>query len=155
MESMYFFWICKFLFRVLRLFFQPNFPGPTSISCSTSIPESRVSRHLSKLVTYIKIKSISRGWGEKKCTDKFPFYIYFKPNFRHLHEYFSQNWSSEGHFEVLDGSVLILIGSKVMTQNAIFSIFVLVRFCKKKISYVLFLVIFAFFAFLRVFHFVS
>ena len=51
--------------------------------------------------------------------------------------------------------VCILIGSKVMTQNAIFSIFVLVGFCKKKISYVLFLVIFAFFAFLLVFHFLS
>ena len=46
-----------------------------------------------------------RGWGEKKYTDKLPFYIYFKPNFRHLHEYLSQNWSSDGHFEVLNGSV--------------------------------------------------
>ena len=33
----------------------------------------------------------NRGWGEKKCTDKLPFYNYFKPNFRHLHEYLSQN----------------------------------------------------------------
>ena len=30
------------LFKALRLFFWPNFPGPTFISCSTSIPESRV-----------------------------------------------------------------------------------------------------------------
>ena len=47
----------------------------------------------------------SRGWGEKKCTDKLPFYNYFKPNFRLLHEYLSQNWSSEGHFEGLCVSI--------------------------------------------------
>ena len=32
--------ICKALY----LFFFPDFPGPTFISCPTSIPESRVSR---------------------------------------------------------------------------------------------------------------
>ena len=30
------------LFKVLRLFFLTNFPGPTIISCPTSIPDSRV-----------------------------------------------------------------------------------------------------------------
>ena len=48
---------------------------------------------------------LCRGWGEKKCTDQLTFYNYFKPNFCHLHEYLSQNWSLDGHFEVLNGSV--------------------------------------------------
>ena len=30
------------LFKALRLFFLPNFPGPTFIPCTTSIPEARV-----------------------------------------------------------------------------------------------------------------
>ena len=30
------------LFKALRLFFLTNFPGPTVISCPTSIPDSRV-----------------------------------------------------------------------------------------------------------------
>ena len=46
-----------------------------------------------------------RGWGEKKYTDKLQFYNYFKPNFRHL----SQNWSSDGHFEVLNSSIHQLV----------------------------------------------
>ena len=29
-------------FQVIRLSFLPNFPGPTFISCPTSIPDSRV-----------------------------------------------------------------------------------------------------------------
>ena len=53
-------------------------------------------------------QTIYRGWGEKKYTDKLPFYNYFKPNFRHLHEYLSQNWSPDGHFEVLNSSIYIL-----------------------------------------------
>ena len=48
----------------------------------------------------------ARGWVKKKYTNKLPFYNYFKPNFRHLHEYLSQNWSSDGHFEeVLNSSI--------------------------------------------------
>ena len=30
------------LFKALRLFFLPNFPGPTFIPCPRSIPDSRV-----------------------------------------------------------------------------------------------------------------
>ena len=30
------------VFKALRLFFLPNFPGPTFIPCPTSIPEARV-----------------------------------------------------------------------------------------------------------------
>ena len=41
-----------------------------------------------------------------------PFLANFPPC-RHLHKYLSQNWVSDGYFEVLNS-----IGSKVMTQNA-------------------------------------
>ena len=34
--------IRAYLFKAVRLFFLPNFPGPTFIPCPTSIPEARV-----------------------------------------------------------------------------------------------------------------
>ena len=36
------------LFKALRLFFLPNFPGPTFIPCPTSITDSRVIMHFSR-----------------------------------------------------------------------------------------------------------
>ena len=39
----------------------------------------------------IQMKDTSKVCPKKKQTDKLPFYNYFQPNFRHLHEYLSQN----------------------------------------------------------------
>ena len=47
-----------------------------------------------------------------------------------LHVYLSPNWDSDGHFEVLTGSVS-QFGSKVMTQKAFFSVSIFSRFCKE------------------------
>ena len=53
-----------------------------------------------------------------KICDKarYLFYDHLWSFFRQLHEYLSQNWSSDGHFEMLNKSLLILIGSKVMRE---------------------------------------
>merc|ERR1712051_426774 len=41
------------VFNALRLFFLPNFPGPTFIPCPTSIPDSRVLGYHEYLNTWI------------------------------------------------------------------------------------------------------
>ena len=53
-----------------------------------------------------------------KICDKarYLFYDHLWSFFRQLHEYLSQNWSSDGHFEMLNKSLLILIGSKVVRE---------------------------------------
>ena len=43
------------VFMALRLFFLPNFPGPTFIPCPTSIPEARVNNRLFGLFTKINV----------------------------------------------------------------------------------------------------
>ena len=78
---------------------------------------SRITRSDLKILSYFNfslffgdfclnffVKKQSRGWVKKRYRNKLPFYNYFKPNFRHLHEYLSKNWSSDCHFEVLKRS---------------------------------------------------
>ena len=48
---------------------------------------------------------ITRGWVSKFATHKSPFYHPFWPFFRHCHNYLSQNWDSDGHFEMLNRSL--------------------------------------------------
>ena len=95
--------------------------------------------------------NICRGWGKKKCTNKLPFYNYFKPNFRHLHEYLSQNWSSDGHFEVLNGSIYKLVKklwqkwktrkNAKITKNSTYENFFLQNRTKMKMEKIAFCVI--------------
>ena len=42
--------------------------------------------------------------SETKENDKWLFYDHFRPFFGQLHDYISQNWGSDGHFEVLNRS---------------------------------------------------
>ena len=51
--------------------------------------------------------------SEKIATDKWWFYHYFWPVFCQLHVCLSQNWSSDGHFEVLDKSKYVSVAPKV------------------------------------------
>ena len=46
-----------------HLFFLPNFPGPTFISCPTCSPKSRIYTF-----TFYPVHKWNRGWGEKKYT---------------------------------------------------------------------------------------
>ena len=39
-----------------------------------------------------------------KDSDKWQFYDHFRPFFCHMHVHVLQNWDSDGHFEVLNGS---------------------------------------------------
>ena len=43
-------------------------------------------------------------WSEMKHTDKWQLYGHFQPFFCHMYIHLSQNWGSNGHFEVLNGS---------------------------------------------------
>ena len=40
-------------------------------------------------------------WSEMKDTDKWQCYEHFRPFFCHMYVHLSQNWGSDGHFEVL------------------------------------------------------
>ena len=83
----------------------------------------------------------SRGCPKNK------FYNHFKPIFRHLHKYLSQNWSWDGHFEVLNGSIYI---QKLWHKTQLFPFSFLCDFVKKNIR-VMFLAIFMFFVFFFIF----
>ena len=101
---------------------------------------------------YVRHWALDRGWGEKKCTDKLPFYNYFKPNFRHLHEYLSQNWGSDGHFEALNRSIPQLV-QKLWHKAQLFPFLFLCDFVKKIKSVYCFWWFWSFLCFLCVFHF--
>ena len=47
---------------------------------------------------------LSIDCSETKENDKWPFYDHFRPFFGQLHDFISQNWGSDGHFEVLNRS---------------------------------------------------
>ena len=65
-----------------------------------------------------KMKTIL--WFEMKLTHKWPFYDYFWAFFCHLYVHLSQNWASDGHFEVLHGSKSQLV-QKLWRKMHIFS----------------------------------
>ena len=48
-------------------------------------------------------------WSEMKHTDKWQCYDHFRPFFCHMYILLSQNWVSDGHFEVLNWSKLWLV----------------------------------------------
>ena len=47
--------------------------------------------------------------SQKIATDKWPFYDQIWPFFCQPHGYLSQNWDSDGHFEVLNESISYLV----------------------------------------------
>ena len=49
-------------------------------------------------------KRVSIDCSETKENDKWLFYNHFRPFFGQLHDYISQNWDSDSHFEVLNRS---------------------------------------------------
>ena len=49
------------LFKALHLFFLTTFPGPTFISCSTSIPDSRVDEKKTQSAFLVKLTNFSSG----------------------------------------------------------------------------------------------
>ena len=62
---------------------------------------------------------------------KWPLYNLFWPFFCHMHVRLSQNWGSDGHFEVLNRSYLWLV-QNLWPKTKIFSfLFFFLRFCTK------------------------
>ena len=61
---------------------------------------------------------------------KWPLYNLFWPFFHHMHVHLSQNWGSDGHFEVLNKSYLWL-GQILWPKTKIFPFLFLLRFCTK------------------------
>ena len=58
----------------------------------------------SNFCSQFRIFSLSIDCSETKENDKWLFYDHFRPFFGQLHDYISQNWGSDGHFEVLNRS---------------------------------------------------
>ena len=61
---------------------------------------------------------------------KWPLYDHSWPFFCHMSEYLSQNWGSDGHFEVLNGSKFWL-GQKLWHELQIFPFLFFLPFCTK------------------------
>ena len=53
--------------------------------------------------------SIHLLWLEMKLTHKWQFYDHFWPFFGHMYDNLSQNWGSDGHFDVLNWSKFWLV----------------------------------------------
>ena len=85
--------------------------------CMVIFHKTEVETVVLKYLTYLNLNQL-KSYGvkcilslcptlansEKIATDKWWFYHYFWPVFCQLHVCLSQNWSSDGHFEVLDES---------------------------------------------------
>ena len=82
-------------------------------------------------------------WSEMKDTDKWQCYDHFRPFFCHMYVHLSQNWGSDGHFEVLNWSKFWLV-QKLWHKTQIFPFPFFCDFVQNQT--------FVFFAFL---HFVS
>ena len=71
------------------------------------------------------VKTVSK----RMSLHKWPLYDLFWPFFSHMYLYLSQNWGSDGHFEVLNRSYLSLV-QKLWHKTQIFPFFFL-WFCTK------------------------
>ena len=72
------------------------------------------------------VKSVYKWMSAYKC----PLYDHSWPFFRHMCDYLSQTWGSDGHFEVLNRSYLWLV-EKLWRKTQIFSFLFFLRFCTK------------------------
>ena len=76
--------------------------------------------------SYNYIKSVYKWMSLYKCS----LYDHSWPFFHHMCQYLSQNWGSDGHFEVLNRSYLSLV-QKLWHKTQIFSFLFVLRFCTK------------------------
>ena len=89
-------------------------------------PRARILNHLSLGPSIYNVKTVSKWiW-----IYKWPLYDLFWQFFHHMCVYLSKNWGSVSHFECLS-QVLVMIGSKVMTQNKNIFISFFLLFCTK------------------------
>ena len=89
----------------------------------------------------ILLKSVSKWMFLYKC----PIYDHSWPFFRHMCEFLSQNWGSDGHFEVLNRAYLWLV-EKLWHKMQIFPfLFFLPFFTKTEVSIFCFFCVFVFF----------
>ena len=61
------------------------------------------------LIKFLQRSMIPIVWIKTNNNAKWLFYGYFWPFFRQLYVYLSQNWDSEGHFDVLNRSKIWLV----------------------------------------------
>ena len=94
----------------------------------------RPSTHLKTLIGYpegfTKIMPAIKSVYKWMFLYKWPLYDLFWPFFCHMYVHLSQNWGSDGHFEVLNRSYLWLV-EKLWHKTQIFPFLFLLRFCTK------------------------
>ena len=89
---------------------------------------------------YYYFRKTAIVWIKTNNNDKWLFYCYFWPFFRQLYVYLSQNWDSEGHFDVPNRSKNWLV-LRLSHKMQIFQFLVCCNFVQKHA--------FEFFVFLR------
>ena len=93
---------------------------PNQEAVPTDLSESRLALGFSLL---------NSGW-KWMSLHIWPLYDHFWPFFRHMYVHLSQNWGSDGHFEVLNRSTFWLL-QKLWHKTQIFPFLFILQFCTK------------------------